>query len=51
MNIYVCEDCGFEVKCRGCHSWCPRCAGNLVVRDYVLHKLAMEEKNGDNNKS
>ncbi len=51
-TITVCEDCGFEVKCKGCHSFCQRCAGIIRDYDYVEYKLRMQAiKDGDNNKT
>jgi len=50
MTIYVCKDCGFEIRCRGCHNWCPRCAGEIVARDYAQYKLQKQDeyiKNGN----
>ena len=49
MNIHVCEDCGFEVKCSSCHSDCPRCGGDIKTCDYVRYKLDKAKKNGTDN--
>lgn len=48
MMIHVCDDCGWQSRCKGCHAVCPVCGGEIKDYDYVKWVTYLKKAKNEN---